>query len=113
MVVGKERRRAYRISVPELRVRVAGYEYDFKAWDLSVLGIGFTYGANPFRLAQILRLDLLEHGDILVSGVDSIVSRMGAGVVGCAFLRLNASQQSAMEALVLRMQAAHGGQTGM
>ncbi|WP_027366281.1 PilZ domain-containing protein [Desulfocurvibacter africanus] len=112
MVVGKERRRAYRIYVPELRVRVAGYEYDFKAWDLSILGIGFMYGANPFRLAQILRMDLLEHSGIILSGVDAIVSRMGAGVVGCAFLRLQASQQSAVEALVLRMQAERIAQTG-
>ncbi|EGJ48715.1 hypothetical protein Desaf_0359 [Desulfocurvibacter africanus subsp. africanus str. Walvis Bay] len=52
MVVGKERRRAYRISVPELRVRVAGYEYDFKAWDLSILGIGFMYGQTRSGLRR-------------------------------------------------------------
>lgn len=109
MVVGKERRRAYRVSVPDLRVRVAGYEYDFNALDLSVLGIGFMYGANPFKLAQILRLDLLEHGAAVVIGVDAIVSRMGSGVVGCAFLRLQASQQKAVESLVLRMQAERSG----
>lgn len=113
MVVGKERRRAYRVPVPDLRVRVAGYEYDFNAWDLSILGIGFMYGANPFKLAQILRLDLLEHGVVIVPGVEAIVSRMGAGVVGCAFLKLQASQQKAVESLVLRMQSERNVQAGV
>ncbi len=112
MVVGKERRRAYRVSVPELRVRVSGFEYDFKAWDLSVLGIGFMHGANAFKLAQMLRLDLLEHGSIIVPDVEAIVSRMSSDVVGCAFLRLRASQQRAVEELVLRMQAERAGQKG-
>lgn len=100
--VGRERRRAYRIPATGLRVRVIGYERDFEAKDVSVSGIGFLQGANPFKLAQVLRLDVLENGRVVVEGLPAIVARMGLGVVGCAFLRLDEAAQENLERLLLR-----------
>lgn len=102
--VGGERRKAYRVPVTDLRVRVVGYGREFTARDLSVNGIGFLQEDSPFKLAQMLRLDLLDGDEAVVQGLAAIVARVGMGVVGCAFLKMDEAMQGSVEALILSKQ---------
>ncbi len=104
MRVGKERRRAYRISVMDLRVRIIGYGREFVARDLSVSGIGFLREDSPFKLAQMLQMDLLDGDEVVVQGLTGIVARVGMGVVGCAFLKMDEATLDSVASLVLRKQ---------
>jgi len=110
--VGRERRRAYRVAAPGLRVRVIGYGREFEATDLSVSGIGFLQHGEPFKLAQTLKFDLFNGDGLALQNLPAIVARVGPDVAGCVFLGMDEGQQEGVVELVLRLQKAVAHTTG-
>lgn len=102
----KDRRRAYRIAIQELKVAVhgKGSTFTFTVKDLSASGIGLMSQAKAFKPGVMIRLDILLGKKAVCQGLVAKVVRAGNGVVGCQFESLDKKQETVLHEMVLNEQ---------
>ena len=93
-------RRAYRIHVPGLRVKVEGKPMDFPNRDLSATGVGLVV-SRPIIKGQVYKVSLFLKGELVVSGLKLKVVRNGEGYAGCRFIDPDRRQSKVLHSLVL------------
>jgi hypothetical protein len=101
---GKERRKAYRVPITNMKVRVQGLKEKFPARDISVTGISFDGLDRPFKMGKGVVVDVLDGPRTVVSGLTMKIMHYTKGFVGGQFVKLTREQEDTLHSMVLAIQ---------
>jgi len=103
-----QRRQAYRVRVPGLKVSIGekGEELFFPVLDLSVKGVAFdpVEYVREFVEDTEIELSLWLRNKLYLSLLKAKVVRVGNGIVACQFQNLDYRQELCLDKLVLEVQ---------
>ena len=101
------RRRAYRISIPGLYVRIRGLEHAFPVQDISATGVAFenTYRQHlDYQPGDEMELDLLIKDRTYLEELKALLVRHRDFMLACEFHDLGLHQEAGLDKLVLEVQ---------
>lgn len=99
------KRRAYRVPVRGVSIKVHGFSSLFPVVDLSVTGLAFRDDSQSFTLGQLFQFDLFIKDKVWVNGVEGkVVRTWNKAMVGCSFAALTRSQEQMLDRLNLEIQ---------
>jgi len=101
------RRRAYRISIPGLYVRIRGLEHTFPVQDISATGIAFENTSKQdlkYQPGDELELDLLIKDRTYMEELKALLVRHRDFMLACEFNDLGLRQEAGLDKLVLEVQ---------
>ncbi len=102
----KEKRGAYRVSPPGLRLLLRGKSsiYPIAIHDMSVSGVAINANTPSLKPGVVFRCDIAQDQNILISGVKVRIVRRAGSLIGGQFLNKTEEQELRLGEIVLSEQ---------
>lgn len=100
----KDRRSAYRVRIPGLRVTFPGKRGSFSVRDLSANGIAIGVVGRELAPGNTVRVNVFQNMNALLTNVMIHVVRLGKGFVGAEFKDLTEHQYNYLHEVTLEYQ---------
>ena len=101
------RRKAYRVSIPGLYVRIRGLEHAFPVQDVSATGVAFENTSRQnleYQPGDEMELDLLIKDKTYLEELKALLVRHRDFMLACEFHDLGLHQEAGLDKLVLEVQ---------
>ncbi len=100
-------RKAYRVSIPGLKVRINDSSNEHQALDISSGGVDFSFDiqSNPkLEHQQEITLSLIIRNRVFLENLKARVVKTGETFAACEFLDIPLRQEALLDKLVLEVQ---------
>lgn len=99
-----ENRGSLRLFVPDWQVRLIDHKIDLQAVDLSATGICFEATRPPLEKGQTMNVELINRGEVVLSGIKLQVMRVEKTTIGSSFPSLSRQQENTLTHLITEEQ---------
>lgn len=101
----RHHRRAFRVSLPGLKVRVLGRVALYPVVDLSTFGLAFTDDSSSFQVGQLVQVDVHVQEKVWIASLEAkVVAVRDDVLVACTFVNMTRFQEQRMDKLSLEIQ---------
>ncbi len=99
-----EKRSSLRLFVPDWQVRLADKKIELQAVDLSATGLCFEALRPPLEKGASLNVELVNRGEVVLTGLMLAVMRVENNIIGCRFASLTRQQEKDLTHLLAEEQ---------
>lgn len=100
-------RKAYRVSIPNLKITINGRDEQYQALDVSAGGVAFSFSEkdNPgLEQGQSIKISLVIKSRVFLEDLGAVVVKTSDSFAACEFRNIPLRQEARLDKLVLEVQ---------